>query len=183
MKLTKTQKEKKAQEMARELQSSPYLVFTQYQGLKFRELAELRGKLKFFQAQFRIVKNSLLLHALKQAKILDQESDLLQGPLALVLGKGQDVLPSARVLAQFSKEYPRLKVRAAYSQDRWLDAGQLQTLADLPSREVLLGQVLRAIAGPLQGFLSVLQAPARDLLFVLQAISGQKEPKQEGGKA
>jgi len=164
--------------MAEELESASHLVLAQYQGLKFQELCELRARLKPLQCRFRVVKNSMLNHALKQARIPERGEGLFRGPLALMVSREGDILSSAKVLSQFCKDYPLLKVQAAYYQDRWLSTQDFKTLALLPVREVLLAQVLRVIAGPIYNLLYVLQAPIQNVAGTLQAVLNQRQSSE-----
>jgi large subunit ribosomal protein L10 len=82
MKLTKNEKIEKARALAESLQKAPHLFFTQFQGLKFGEIEELRAKLRPIRCRYGVVKNTLLRHALKSAGVEGSDPKLLNGPVA-----------------------------------------------------------------------------------------------------
>jgi len=145
MKLTRQQKKDKAQELAKELQQADCLYLTNFQGLKFTELYQLRLKLKPLGGRYRVVKNTLLKHALDAAGIAPQDPGLFKGPLGLVVGKNTDPARAAKVLAQFAKDFPQLKFRAAFVAPQWMSGSEVVRLAALPSRPELHGRLANAL--------------------------------------
>lgn len=182
MKLTKSQKKEIARQMAQSLSKASHLYFTQYQGLKFVELAQLRARLKPLAAKYQVIKNSLVSHALQEAGIGGVEQGPLQGPIGLVVGQvpeardglQADPIAAARALMAFAKEFPLLKVKAGYVDSRWLKAEECHRLSTLGTKPELLSGLANALYGAVSRFAAVLQAPLRDLTLALRSVADQK---------
>jgi large subunit ribosomal protein L10 len=140
-------------------------VLTEYRGLSVRQLSELRKQLKAASAEYRVVKNRL-------AKIAVEGSPLaglrphLKGPTGVVIGR-RDPAAVAKTLAAFAKANPALQVRVGVIEGQVLDPQGLKAVADLPSREALRAQLVGVVQGPLTSLVSVLNAPLRELAYVL----------------
>lgn len=177
-KLTKSAKLEKAQGLAQELKAASYLVFADYQGMKFGDISGLRAKLRPMSCRFRVMKNSLVGHALKNAEMGGGRAgfpqDLLKGPLALVIAEGGDPSSSAKLLVSFAKEVPQLKLKAAYVQGSWMDSASVRRLAQLPGKNQLLTDLAGVLYSALSQAACVLQAPMRDLVYALKAVEDQK---------
>lgn len=180
MKLTKAQKKDKAQELAQELQGASCLYFTNYQGLKFAELYQLRTRLKPLGGRYQVVKNSLVRNALRYAGLSPQDDGVFKGPIGLVVAKSADAVQAAKVLAQFAKDFPQLKFRAAFVPPQWMPGSDVVRLASLPGKTELLGRLANALYGTAAGIAAVLQAPIRDLALVLQALEDKKKSETGG---
>ena len=113
MNLTKDQKKQKSQDLASEITASGTLFFTAYQGLKFVDMAELRAQLAPTGAKFRVERNAIVDHAIRQAKIEGADEKLFQGPTAIAVGG--DIAAVAKTLVDFQKKFAALKLRACYS--------------------------------------------------------------------
>jgi large subunit ribosomal protein L10 len=167
MAISREKKERIVEDLADKLSRSQALIMTDYRGLTTAELGELRNKLREEETGFHVVKNNLVRLAMQQAG-LRWEPSLFDGPTAIGFCY-EDVTGPAKVLADFSKESKLLSIRGGLLGEGLLNAAQISDLASLPSREVLLGQVLAGISGPLHGLVNVLNAPLQDLAYVLQA--------------
>ncbi|MFA6031243.1 MAG: 50S ribosomal protein L10 [Elusimicrobiota bacterium] len=174
MKLDKKQKKEESKKLAETLKASPFLYFTDYQGLKFTELAELRAKLKPMKCRFKICKNSLLEHALKQAGIDGVDMSLVEGPNAILVTQSEDPVGPAKVLVQFAKEFPKLKIKAGYVGSQWMGKAECERLSKIGSRPELLGKLVGVLYMSVSQSASVLAAPIRDLVLVLKALEEKK---------
>lgn len=181
MKLTKKEKVEKSQELADKLKNAPHLFFTEYQGLKFKELDELRAKLRPLRCRYAVIKNSLIRFALKNAGVPAADAKLLKGPVGMVVSESDDPVAPAKVLAAFSKQYPVLKVKAGLVSQKWMSPAECQTLSQLPSRQELLAKAVGIMYSVISQPVSVMQAPARDVLLVVKALEQKKS--QSGAAA
>ncbi|MFH2202297.1 MAG: 50S ribosomal protein L10 [Elusimicrobiota bacterium] len=175
MKLTKEQKTVKAKDLAETLKGATHLYFTQYQGLKFQELAELRGKLQHVGSSYRVIKNSVLKHALKQAGIKIGDDSVLSGPNALLFGAGDDPVSPARILVKFDKELEPLRLRGGVVDGQWLSEAELRRLSTLGTKPEVLTQLACALYASVAQSAGVLAAPIRDMVLVLKALEEKKK--------
>jgi large subunit ribosomal protein L10 len=175
MKLTRQGKQEKASSYAKELEGAG-LFFSAYQGMKFKELEDLRVKLKPANGKIRVVKNSIALHALKAVGVdSPQVAELLAGPTALSAVKGDEAITAAKVLVNFSKDNQNFKIKAAFVDGKWLTSEQVTALSKIGSRLELLTQLAGLLQQPTQLIASVLQAPMRDFAYAVKAVEEKKK--------
>jgi large subunit ribosomal protein L10 len=156
-------------------------VLTEYRGLTVKQLQELRRSLGA-NANYAVVKNTLAKLAAKDAGI-DGFDDLLTGPTAIAFIKG-DVVEAAKGLRDFAKANPTLVIKGGVLDGKPLDAGEIAKLADLESREVLLGKLAGAMLASLSQAVHLLNAPiaqAARLAGALQAKAEQDPSILAGG--
>ena len=180
MKLTRNQKTEKSKAWAEQLKAAPHLFFTEYQGLKFKELDELRAKLRPLHCRYAVVKNSLVRFALKNAGLEGADAKLLKGPVGMVVSESEDPVAPAKVLAAFAKQFPKLKLKAGLVSQKWMTPAECQYLSTLGSRQEMLGKAVSVIYNVIIQPLAVMQAPARDVLMVVKAL---EQKKSESGVA
>jgi large subunit ribosomal protein L10 len=138
-------------------------IVTDYRGLTVKQLEELRTQLRGQGIDYHVVKNTLARRAAEEAGI-GTLGTVLSGPVGLALGYGELSVP-AKVLSDYHRINRRLPLLAGFVEGQVLDAAGVQTLADLPPREVLLAQ----LAGTLQAPLSQLAAGLTSILSNLAA--------------
>jgi large subunit ribosomal protein L10 len=149
-------------------------VMTDYRGLTTSELNDLRRKLRAAGIEYHVVKNSLAQIAAKNAG-LDDVAASFEGPMALAFGYGE-APEAAKVLADYIRTSKSiLSIKGGFLPDRALSAAEVETLAKLPSREVLLAQVMAGMQSPIYGFVNVLSGTIRGVMNVLQARIKQLE--------
>ena len=156
-------------------------VLTEYRGLTVKQLQELRRSLGE-NASYAVVKNTLAKLAAKDAGI-DGFDDLLTGPTAIAFIRG-DVVEAAKGLRDFAKANPTLVIKGGVLDGRPLDAKEVAKLADLESREVLLGKLAGAMLASLSQAVYLLNAPiaqAARLAGALQAKAEQDPSILAGG--
>lgn len=174
MKLTKNQKVERSKVLAEALAKAPHLFFTEYQGLKFADLDELRGKLRPLRCRYAVIKNSLIRYALKNAGVDGVDPKLLKGPVGMVVADSDDPVSPAKILAAFAKQFPQLKIKAAFVGQRWLSPAECQTLSAVGTRPELLAKLAGALYSAVSQSAGVLQAPLRDFVLVLKALEEKK---------
>jgi large subunit ribosomal protein L10 len=147
-------------------------VLTEYRGLTVKQLQELRRALGE-NANYAVVKNTLTKIAAKEAGV-DGFDDLLTGPTAIAFING-DVVEAAKGLRDFAKANPALVIKGGYLDGASVDAAQIAKMADLESREVLLGKLAGAMLASLSQAVYQLNAP----LAQAAPLVGAQEPKAE----
>jgi len=171
--ITKEKKQELVAQYTDLLNRSQAVIFTDYRGLTAAELGRLRSKLREADSRYHVIKNTLFRLALQKA---DQPvpEDLLGGPVAVSFCLGE-VPPTAKILVDFAKESKILTIRGGLLNKKPLGVQDIQALASLPSREVLLAQVLAGMQSPISGLVTVLSGTIRGLLNVLKARAEQLE--------
>ena len=142
-------------------------------GLDVTTINTLRRKLRDADIDYQVAKNTLLVRASEGTDVAAIKEHFV-GPSAIAISYGDPVAP-AKVLVEFAKENQKLGIKAGVMGKRMLDAAAIKSLASLPSREILLGQVLSAMNGVPTAFVRVLNGVTRNFLNVLTAIRDQKE--------
>lgn len=166
-------KEETVRELTQKLESAVGAVVTDYRGLNVAEVTVLRAKLREAGVDYKVVKNTLARLAAKNAGLEDLYT-YLEGPTAIAFSN-QDPVAPAKILSDFAKDHKALEIKGGLLEGKVISLDQVKALADLPSREELLAQILRAMQGPMYGFANVLQGTIRNLVYVLEAVRKQKE--------
>ena len=153
--------------------TSKVVIVTDYKGLDVTTINSLRRKLRDAEVEYKVVKNTLLVRAAENTDV-DLIKEYFKGPSAVALSYDDPVAP-AKVLADFAKEHDKLEIKAGVMGGKVLDVAGIKALAELPSREVLLAQVLSAMNAVPTGFVRTLNAIPQQFLNVLLALKDQKE--------
>lgn len=164
-------------ELRERLASADGAVLTEYRGLTVADLAALRRGLTAAGGDYKIYKNTLVRLAVAEGPqaVL---TDLLTGPTAIAFVHG-DVSAVAKALRDFARDNPSLVMKGGMMDGGLLTAADVNALAALPSRDVLMAQVAGAIAAPLQQLAGLLQALPRNLAYGLAALADQR--REAGG--
>src|SRR3982751_2378550 len=168
-------------ELVESFQESAGAVLTEYRGLTVKQLQELRRALGE-NANYAVVKNTLTKLAAQEAGV-DGFDDLLNGPTAIAFING-DVVEAAKGLRDFAKAHPALVIKGGFVDGASMDAREIAKLADLESREVLLGKLAGAMLASLSQAVYLLNAPlaqAARLAGALQAKAEQDPSILAGG--
>lgn len=165
------------EEVAEMLKDSPYLFFVNFHKLPNSKVESLRRSLNKSASDLKVVKNSILKLALKKRK-LEPLCELIEGTCAVTFGKN-DPLKTSKVLYDFSRAEEGLSIRGGYVDGQVLLADRIKELALLPSREVLLAQLIGTLKAPLNRLVNVLDGNLRKLVYVLDAISSASGGKKE----
>ncbi|WP_425449465.1 50S ribosomal protein L10 [Dethiothermospora halolimnae] len=166
-------KQQIVEEIKDKINNSQSVVLVDYRGLNVEEVTELRNKYRESGVDYKVYKNTLMRFAFKDAG-LEEFNEFLTGPNALAFGN-EDAVAPAKVTHEFSKEHEALEIKAGIVEGKVVALDQVKSLAELPSREVLIAQVLGGLNGPISGFANVLQGNIRNLAYALNAIVEKKQ--------
>lgn len=166
------QKMAQVEEIRQWLNSSKGIIFTDYRGLNVSQMTHLRRQLRQSQVEFHVVKNTLFRHAAKEL-LQENVDDILQGPTAVAFIHGDEVA-AAKVLSDLARELRVLSVKGAVIGDKRYPPEAVQQLARLPSREMLIAQVIGSMQAPITGLVGTLQGILRDFVYTIQAIADKK---------
>jgi large subunit ribosomal protein L10 len=168
---TRLQKEQTVAELTGYFGSMKSAVFVNYQGLKVKEADELRRSADKEKVAYTVSKKTLLTKALKASGV-EFDAVTLQGMIGVATA--EDEIAAAKLVVEFGKTHPTLKVLAGVVDGKVIDASAVIALATLPTREQLLGQLVGVINGPVSGFVNVLAGNLRGLVNVLNAVKDAK---------
>ena len=172
--MLKEKKEQLITELANSLSKSTIVIATDFRGIPANEMVKLRHQLTELNIEYRVAKNTLTRFAAEKAGKKQIET-LLSGPLAMVFGF-DDVVKPAKVLRDHIRATGSvLKIKGGLLNDRLLTAEEINALASLPSKDVLIAQLVGQLKSPLQGLHNALSAPLRGLVNVLHSRIQQVE--------
>ncbi len=172
--MKKNQKEVQVAEMHEKLKRSKAVFLADFRGLNVEQATVLRNELRNINVEYRVFKNTLFDLAAKETDYgcLDE---FLAGPTAVAISY-DDPAAAAKQLAKFSKDAKGVFViKAGAMSGKVFSAAQVQALAELPSREVLIAKMLGSMQAPATNFVGVLAALPGSLVRVLDAIKNQKQ--------
>ena len=164
-------------DLSEKLNRSPFMLVTDYQRMKVGQFGELRNRLMPAGAEVRVVKNSFLKRAMADSGLPDV-SDQLMGQTAVVTGE-KDVAPVAKILKVFAAEFKIAALKVGVVDRAVLSTADVEALAELPSREVLLSQLLSLLLMPATSLVRVLNEPASTFARLLNAKAGQSGSVEE----
>ncbi|MBL4938650.1 50S ribosomal protein L10 [Clostridium sp. YIM B02515] len=159
-------KKAKVLEIKEKMEKAQGMVFAKYQGLTVEEDTELRKKLREAGIEYKVYKNTLTTLAAKELG-LDGIVSFLEGPVSVAFGYEEATAP-ARVLNDFAKAHKKLELKAGIVEGTVFDAKGVEKLASIPSREVLIAQLLGSF-----------KAPVSNLAYLLNAIKEKKESAEQ----
>lgn len=149
------------------LAASPFAIIADYSGMQVKHFEELRTRLASAGSQCHVVKNSFVKRAAKELGLPDL-NDALAGQTAVVTGES-DICAAAKILKTFAAEFQKPVVRGGILDNAVLSIEQVSALAELPSKDVLQGQLLGVFLAPATKFVRVLNEPGASLARLLKA--------------
>src|SRR5205085_7764553 len=160
-------------DLSEKLNRSPFLLVTDYQRMKVDQFGELRNRLAPAGAEVRVVKNSFLKRAMADSGMPDV-GDKLTGQTAIVMGQN-DVAPVAKILKMFAAEFKIAGLKIEVVDKEILSTSDVEALAELPSRDVLLAKLLGLFQAPATQLVRVLNEPASAFARLLKAKADKGE--------
>ena len=171
--MNRQQKENMVQGLGEKFLSHEASFIVNCQGLTVAQVQELRFALGEKNSQMQVAKNRLVRIAIQGKAECGQLSDKLRGQNAIVFAQS-DLTGTAKVLYEFAKANEELEIIAGCYASQLLDKKSVETLAKLPSREVLLAQVCGTMKAPITSFVIVLRQLLVKTLLVMKAIAEKK---------
>ena len=170
--MNRDEKETLVQQLNENFSQAKIAILTDYKGLKVSVFEQLRSELKKNNAEIRVAKNTLLRRAVTGTAFESMQEDF-KGATAVAVSFDDPVAP-AKVLMDFVKGNPQLEIKGACLEGKSLSGTDLSALAKLPSREVLLAQLMSVMNAVPTALVQVLSGVPRKALYMLQAIADQK---------
>jgi len=163
-------------ELSETLKRSPFVLVTDYRGMKVANFSELRSRLTPAGAEVHVVKNNFLKRAMADSGFPDV-GDQFAGQTAVVTGE-PDVAPVAKIFKTFATEFKLAALKIGFVDRAVLSTAELETLAELPTREILQAQLLGLLLSPATRLVRLLNEPAAALARLLDV-----KAKKEGAPA
>jgi large subunit ribosomal protein L10 len=154
-------------ELSETLKRSPFVLVTDYRGMKVADFSELRSRLAPAGAEMHVVKNNFLKRAMADSGFPDI-GDQFAGQTAIVTGEA-DVAPVAKIFKTFASQFKLAALKIGFVDRAVLSTAQLETLAELPAREILQAQLLGLLLSPATRLVRLLNEPAAALARLLNA--------------
>jgi large subunit ribosomal protein L10 len=160
-------------DLSEKLKHSPFVLVTDYKRMKVSDFGELRNRLAPAGAEVHVVKNNFLKRAMTDSGFPDV-SDKLVGQTAVVTGE-KDMAPVAKIFKMFAAEFKIAALKLGFVDRTVLSTAELETLADLPPREVLQAQLLGLLLSSAMGLVRLLNEPGSALARLLKAKSEKED--------
>ena len=174
MALSKDSKKEILQDLITKLKESKGVVLTDYQGMNVFQISRLRNELKEKRVEFKIVKNTLMEKASEELNVEDLTKDLI-GCTAMAFCNDDGVAPARLLKEHFKKNKIDLKIKSGLIDGRVFSPEKIMEIASLPSKDVLIAQMINGVKSPLYSLVFILQEPLRGLIYTLEAVKKQKE--------
>jgi large subunit ribosomal protein L10 len=164
-------------DLSAQLKGSPFVLVTDYQQMNVGDFSELRNRLAQAGAEVHVVKNSFLKRAMADAGF-PAVDEKLGGQTAVVTGQ-KDVAPVAKIMKSFAREFKKAVLKIGLINRAIVSTAELETLADLPAREVMQAQLLGLLMSPATKLVRLLNEPASSLARLLKAKSQKEDAPAE----
>ncbi len=166
------QKKAIVEALAEEMKGAASGVLVNYQGISVEDDTKLRSELRKAGVEYKVIKNTLISKASDIAG-LEGLKDVLNGMTAIAISK-DDHVAAAKALCEYAKKHDNFVIKAGFIDGKVVGPEEIKTLAELPSKEVLVATVLGTLNAPITGLATVLNGTIRGLATALQAIADQK---------
>ena len=170
---TKQQKEVMVKDLTEKVKQAKAMVFVNFNGLKVKEVEELRKRCREENVEYLVAKKTLMKIAFEEAGIVGGNPRELNNSVATVLGYDDEVAP-ARIVQTFAKDHEALRAIGGVLEGSFVGSEKVIALSKLPSRTALLAKVVGSINAPVSGFVNVLAGNLRSLVYVLNAVKATK---------
>ena len=170
----KEQKVEQVELLTEKLKNAKVAVLTDYRGLKVSQIQELRGKLKGGDVEYRVVKNTLARRAAEAAGFPALQAEI-KGPVAIAFGYDDLGVPSKLINEYVRATRLKVDVVGGLVEGRVFSSDQIKQLADLPSRETLLAQLMGTLQSPVAQLVGIIQTPLQQLMGTLTAYKNKLE--------
>lgn len=168
--LTKAEKAEVIDYLTGEFKEAQAVTVCDYKGMTVRELEALRGKAREKEIKVKVVKNTLAMIAMKSADI--EGLELKETNMLLW---AEDQVELSKMIMDHKKEHEEFSIRSGYMDGKIVDENAIEAISKLPSKEQLIGMLLSTWTAPMRNMASVLQAPLRDAVNVINNYKEQKE--------
>jgi large subunit ribosomal protein L10 len=171
--MKRSEKEAIIAEVAEKAARAVAMYFADFSKITVAEETELRREFRKSGVEYTVVKNTLARKALEQLSGYDRVFDKLVGPTGIAFSF-EDASAPAKIIKKFSEKTGKFQLKAAIVEKQLYDATKLEQLANMPTRKDMIAAILGSLQAPASGIVSAINAVARDLVYVIDAIEKKK---------
>ena len=172
--MDRTKKESFVTDLRERINRAPVLYLTDFTGLNVKDMTELRSSLRKSGAEYMVVKNRLAKRVFAESEELPDISESLVGPTGFVFGY-EDAAAAAKALSDFAKEHDKKPAfKLGVMENKILQPEQVEQIAKLPPREVLLAQLAGAFEAPMAALAGALEAKLQETAGLLDALKEER---------
>ncbi len=171
--MKRSEKELIIAEVKEMIQKAKGIYYTDFTGITVEQVTELRREFRKSDIDYRVVKNTLMRKALESITGYDKVIPILIGHTGVVFGYNDPIAP-ARIIKKFRDKYQKLGVKVCVIEQQVFDGKQIDEVAQLLSRSEIVAGFLSSIQSPITGVVGAINAVARDLVSVIDAIEKKK---------
>ncbi len=171
--MKRSEKEAIIAEVAEKAGRAVAMYFADFSKVTVAEETELRREFRKSGVEYNVVKNTLARKALEQLSGYDRVFDKLTGPTGIAFSYDDPSAP-AKIIKKFSEKSGKFQLKAAVIEKQVYDGSKLNELASMPSRKDIIAAILGSIQAPASNIVNVINAVARDLVYVVDAIEKKK---------
>lgn len=171
--MNRTEKEAIVTQLADKASRATAMYFADFTGLTVEEETELRREFRKSGIEYSVVKNTLAKIALERVTGYDRVFEQLVGPTGIAFSYDDAVVP-AKVIKKFSEKTGKFTLKVAVLEKQVFDGSKLDQLASMPSRKDMMASIIGSIQSPISGIARAIDAVARDLVSVIDAIAKKK---------
>jgi large subunit ribosomal protein L10 len=172
MATSKSKKKQALEQVQAYLVEGANLVVTEYRGINVEQMTALRADLRKAGLKFKVIKNTLMKKLLKEHKVQGL-NEHLKGPVGVAF-LGRDAAAGSKAVLNANKKNPLFVIKAGLVEGKVINPEGIKAMATLPSREVLLAQLLGTLQAPVRGFMIVARGNTQKLVYALNALKDQK---------
>lgn len=167
------EKQQAVNDLSEKLKAARTGVVVDYRGITVEADTKMRKQLRESGSHYKVVKNTMLRIALKEAGI-EGLDPFLEGTTAVAVNT-EDYVAPAKILNDAAEKDKTVTIKAGFIDGKFATADEIKTLASLPPKDVLIGQVLRGLNGPISGLVTVLNGTLKGLVVALNAIAEKEQ--------
>jgi large subunit ribosomal protein L10 len=162
-------KREELKELSEKIKTAQSFVIADYRGINVEEVTGLRNELRKAGVEYKVIKNTLTRFAAKENG-LEELIPHLEGPTAIAISY-EDAVAPAKILSEYVKKNENFKLKVGYVDGKVISVAEIEQLAKIPSKEVLVAKVLGGLQSPMYGLVNVLNANIRGLVIALNAVA------------
>ncbi|OGP79022.1 MAG: 50S ribosomal protein L10 [Deltaproteobacteria bacterium RBG_16_49_23] len=176
--MNRNEKRQVVTDFSKKIEGFQAAILTHYRGLNVDQINTLRRRLRGEKISYHVVKNTVMKLAAKGTD-LEKLADYFKGPTAIAISY-DDPVSLAKILSEFVKTQPKLEIKIGLVQGQVIAPDEIKTLATMPSREILLAQILGGIQVPGQELAGVIMNGLQQVVGVIQARADQLGESESG---